>query len=251
METQTVFPKTALYRPDQVDRVQGDIKSLEAKLQNKHIEDKGEVQRQLRKVRHDYESQVPVAPSSPDEEGRMVKRSKELLSQITQGMLSMEEMRKAPSGSVDKHLSWEKRNKTRIAEWKHIMLRLTAGSGDRDAANLEKHRPTVSTMNMDSALIPGQRFYMPETTGPAVVFDDAQISLIRELDPGLAERLSTLSNPQRQTVKEALNGIGLDTPSAASVAGKQGAERKKAKRTLSEEHKAKMKAGREKAKKAA
>lgn len=245
MEAQTVFPSTPLYRPDQADRVQSDIKSLEAKLSNKYIEDKAEVQRQLRKVRQDFQAQIPVAPTSPDEEGRMVRRSKELLSLIKEGMPSMEEMRKAPSGAVDKHLSWEKRNKTRIAEWKHIMLRLTAGTGDRDAANLERHRPTVSTLGMDSAQIQGKQFFMPDTTSPSVVFSDEQIAILRALDPGLADRLSTMTNAHRAQVKEIV-GIGLEAPSAASIAGKMGVERREAKkRTLSAEHKAKMAAGRE------
>lgn len=244
MEAQTVFSTKPLLRPDQVSTAKGEIASLEAKLTNKHIEDKAEVQRQLRRARNDFETQVPVAPTG-DEAGRMVKRSKELLAEILVGMPSQEEMRKAPPGAVNKHLAWERANKARIQEWKHINLRLTAGSDDRDAANLEKYRPTGSTLNMDGAVIPGKQFFMPETTSPAVVFSDAQIELLRQLDPGLADRLSTLTNSQRTIVKEALGGIGLDAPSPASIAGRVGAERKKAKRTLSPEHKAKMAAGRE------
>lgn len=248
MEAQTVFPTKPLLRPDQVTNARDEIKSLEAKLTNKHIEDKAEVARQLRRARQDFESQTPRAPEG-DEEGRMVKRSKELLAEILVGMPSQEEMRKAPPGAVNKHLAWEQRNKARIQEWKHINLRLTAGSNDRDAANLEKHRPTGSTLNMDNAQIPGKQFFMPETTSPAVVFSDEQIALLKALDPGLAERLSTLTNNQRAQVKEIV-GIGLEAPSAAVTAGHLGAERKKAKRVLSEEQKAKMQAGR-KAKKAA
>lgn len=244
MEAQTVFPTKPLLRPDQVTNAKDEIKGLEAKLTNKHIEDKAEVARQLRRARQDFETQVPRAPETPEEEGRMVKRSRELLSQILVGMPSQEEMRKAPPGAINKHLEWERRNKAKILEWKYINLRLTAGSNDREAANLEKHRPTGSTLNMDNAQIPGKQFFMPETTSPAVVFSDDQISLIRVLDPALADRLSTLSNPQRQIVKEALGGIGLEAPSPASVAGKEGAARKAAKRVLSQEQKDKMQAGR-------
>ena len=248
MEAQTVFSTKPLLRPDQVTTARDEIKGLESKLQNKHIEDKAEVQRQLRRARQDFEVQVPRAPEG-DEAGRMVKRSKELLSQILVGMPSQEEMRKAPPGAVNKHLAWEARNKPLIQEWKHINLRLTAGSDDREAANLEKHRPTGSTLNMDGAMIPGKQIFMPETTGPAVVFSDEQIAVLRTLDPGLADRLSTLTNTQRTVVKEALGGIGLEVPSPASIAGSMGAERKKAKRILSADQKAKMAAGREAAKK--
>ena len=157
----------------------------------------------------------------------MVKRSKELLAEITTGMLSKEEMRKAPPGAVDNHIAWERRNKTRIAEWKHIMLRLTAGSGDRDAANLERHRPTASTMNMDGALIPGKTILLPETTtGLGVTFTDAQIAVLRQLSPEIADRIGSLDNATRATVKEAVEGIGLTVDPIASALGKLGVEKK-------------------------
>ena len=228
METQTVFPTKSLLRPDQVNSAKDEIKALESKLQNKHIEDKAEVSRQLRRAKKDFETQLPQPPANGEEEDRMVKRAKQLLSEITVGMCSQEEMRKAPAGAVDKHRAWEARNKPKIMEWKHIMLRMTAGSGDRDAANLEKHRPRASSLNMDSAQIPGKQFYMPETTGPAVTFSDAQIEALRAVDPDLAERLSTLSNPQRQVVKDIVgDGIGLAFTTKASQDGKKGAEKKR------------------------
>lgn len=237
METNTVFPTKPLLRPEQAQNAKEDIKSLEKKLDNKHIENKGEVARQLAQARRDFVNQLPQAPANGDEEGRMVKRAKSLLEQITVGMPSQEEMRKAPPGAVDKHLAWERRNKPKIMEWKHIMLRLTAGSGDKDAANLEKHRPVASSLNMDNAHIPGKQFFMPETTGPVVTFTDEQIALLRSVDPEMAERLSTLTNPQRQKVKDIV-GIGLiaDAP--------------KQKRKMSEEHKQKMLAGQKRAREA-
>ena len=139
----------------------------------------------------------------------MVVRSKDLLGDILQGMPSQEEMRKSPPGAVDKHRQWERRNKTKILEWKNLQLRLNAGSGDRDVANLERHRPTASSLNMDSAFIPGKQFYMPETTGPAVPFNDEQLALLRKMSPALADQLALMSNAQRQEVKDAVVGIGL------------------------------------------
>lgn len=232
MYAETVFPTKPLLRPDQVTSAKDEIKSLEAKLTNKHIEDKAEVQRQLRRARQDFESQVPTLPGG-DEAGKMERRAKELLNDILVGMPSQEEMRKAPPGAVNKHLAWETRNKAKILEWKHCMLRLTAGSNDRDAANLEKYRPTGSTLNMDNAQIPGKQFFMPETTSPAVVFSTQQIELLRALDPALADRLSTLTNPQRAQVKAILPdgpGIGLDVDpvrQAAVEAGHKGAAKKR------------------------
>ena len=249
MQTQTVFDTKPLLRPEQVQSAKDEIKNLEAKLVNKHIEDKGEVQRQLRRARKDFESQLPRPPENPVEEDRMVMRSKELISQITAGMPSMEEMRKNPPGSVDKHRAWEKRNKPRIMEWKHIMLRLTAGSGDRDAANLEKHRPRTSTLSMDNAQIPGKQIYLPDSPdGLGVTFTDEQLSVLRQLSPELADQIGSMSNSQRAQVKQAVDGIGLE-PSAASIAGKRGVEKREAmKRVISAEQKQKMAEGRAAAK---
>jgi len=47
MDTQTVFDTKPLLRPTQVESAKDEIKNLEAKLQNKHIEDKAEVQREV------------------------------------------------------------------------------------------------------------------------------------------------------------------------------------------------------------
>jgi hypothetical protein len=231
MQTQT-FDTKPLLRPDQLQSAQEEIKALEHKLSNPLIQDKGEVNKQLRRARHTLETQTPRAPQNPEEEGRMVARSKELLGQILEGMPSQEEMRKAPPGAVDKHRQWERRNKSKILEWKNLQLRLTVGSGDREVANLERHRPKASTLNMDSAQIPGRNFFMPDTAGPSVVFTSEQIALLRTMSPQLADALAIMTNPQRQEVKDAVVGIGL-------------APSKPGKRQMSKEQKEKMRAGRE------
>jgi len=228
MDTQ-VFDTKPLLRPDQAQAAREEIASLEAKMTSPHIQDKGEVYRQLQRSKKLYEQQIPKPPANADEEGRMVARSRQLLNEILTGMPSQEEMRKAPPGAVDKHRSWEGRNKARILEWKNLQLRLRPG--ERDAANLEKHRPTASTLNMDNAQIQGKQFFMPATNGPAVVFSQEQIEYLKSLgfEPSL------MSNDQRSAVKDHIeNGIGLAN-------AKQG----KPKRTMSPEQKAAMKAGRQ------
>jgi hypothetical protein len=239
-----VFPTTPLMRPDQLQRAREEIKGLEDKLRNPLIQDKGQVQKQLVNAKRLTEMQTPRPPEDSAEEGRMVNRSNELLGKILEGMPSQEEMRKAPPGAVDKHLRWERKNKTSILEWKNLQLRLRPGEGE--AANLERHRPTTSSLNMDSAQIQGKQFYMPETTGPSVVFSEEQIAHLRRLSPALADQLSLMTNEQRSMVKDHISGIGLAEPSAASVAGKRGVEKREAnKRQISEAQKAAMKAGRE------
>lgn len=217
METQA-FPTTPLLRPDQVTAAKDEIASLEAKLSNKHIENKGEVHRQLKNAKLSFQNQVPLPPATAAEEDAMVKRSRALLSQIVQGMPSQEEMRKAPPGAVDKHLAWERMNKRRIAEWKHLQRRLTAGSGDTNAANIERHRPVTSTLNMDNAQIPGKQIFLPENPdGLGVTFSSEQLELLRKLSPDIADKIGSLTNRERGLVKQAMEGIGLEEPSPASV----------------------------------
>lgn len=219
METQ--FSTKNLLRPDQVQRAKDEIKSLEAKLTNKHIEDKGEVQRQLGRARRDFNGQVPLPPENPEEEDRMVKRAKHLVSEFTQGMPSQEEMRKAPPGAVDKHMAWEKRNKKAIAEYKHIMLRLTAGSGDLNAANIEKHRPVASSLSMDNAHIPGKQIYLPDsTTGLGVTFTAEQLAVLEQVSPEIRAQLASLDNATRAKVKDVVEGIGLEAPAKKATGRK-------------------------------
>jgi len=248
METQTVFPTKPLLRPDQVQTAQDEIKSLEAKLSNPLIQDKGQVRKQLQQAQKLTAEQTPQPPVTVEEEGRMVKRANQLFAEILPTMCSQEEMRKAPPGAVNKYLRGEgsPEVKAKIQEWKHLRLRLTSGTGDRDAANLEVHRPTTSSLNMDSAQIPGKNFFMPDTTGPAVTFSDAQIAYLKSIgfEPGL------MSNDQRTVLKDTISGIGLAQPSAASILGKQGAEKrdKRKARVMSNEQKAAMARGRAAAK---
>lgn len=209
MET-AVFDTKPLLRPDQLQIAKEEISSLEAKLSNPLIQDKGEVYKQLQRAKKATDEQTPLAPKDVEEEGRMVKRADELLAKILEGMPSKEEMRKSPPGAIDKHMKWERANKKRIEEWKNLRLRLTAGSGDREVANLERYRPTRSTLNMDTTFVVGKNFFMPETTGPSVVFSDAQLEVLRKLSPQLADSLALMTNPERAEVKDAIAGIGLE-----------------------------------------
>ena len=206
MEQQAVFDTKPLLRPRQLTEARNELKALEAKLTEKGIEDKAEALRQFRRVSKTVNEQTPQPPRDGEEEGRMVARSEQLLSEIIQGMPSQEEMRKSPPGAVDKHMGWEKRNKAKIQEWKNIRLRLTHGQ-ETEAANLERHRPTQSTLGMDNAVIPGRQYFMPDLNGPVVTFNDAEIDIIRKNAPDVALRLPTLSNEQRAEVKAVIRNF--------------------------------------------
>ena len=206
MEATPQFSTAPLLRPAQLEESRNEIKSLEAKLTDKGIEDKSEALKQLRRVTKTVNEQTPRPPIDGEEEGRMVRRSEQLLAEIVDGMPSQEEMRKAPPGAVDKHMGWEKRNKSKILEWKNLQLRLRPG--EREAANLERHRPAGSTLSMDNAVVPGKYIYIPDGVGATVTFSDAELEQLRALKPGLAESLGLMSNEQRAVVKELVEALG-------------------------------------------
>lgn len=249
METavETVAP---LLRKDQVEEMEGERQAAEQKLRSPNfLGDKGTVSEQLRSLVHQLESQRPRPYKSEDIDSA-IRREAELRAQIQIGMLSQEEMRKCPPGAVDRHRAWEKKNMPRIEEWQNIQRRLNAENDDRESASIEQFRPTQSTMNMHNALIPGKQYHLPPYgAGLPVTFSDEQLAMLRVLNPQLADMLGSLSNVDRSKVKETISGIGLSQPSAAAVAGKRGVEKREAKkRTMSQEQKDAMKAGRDAAK---
>jgi hypothetical protein len=233
-------PHVSYLRPDQIIEIENEIKVCEGKLRSPYIQDKGEVHEQLRRMQTQLETQAPK-PYKAEEIDRAVRREAELRVGWQNGMLSQEEMRKSPAGAPDAHRNWEKRNKAKIFEWQNIMRRLHVGTDDTEVASIERFRPTASTMGMHDALIPGKQFFLPPAGAkPAVTFTDEQLAILKNINPEVAAMLATASNEQRAEIKQAISGIGI-------------AATDKPKKVLSEEHKAKLAAGRAayKAKKAA
>jgi hypothetical protein len=211
-----------LLRPDQIDEMEQEKAALIVKMHNPVIE-KGPVRESLRRLERQLETQRPRSFEGKDLD-RAVAREQELREKIREGMLSHEEMRKNPSGAVDRHRAWEREKMPLITEWQNIQRCLHADNDNREMASIESFRPTTSTMNMDSAQIPGKQFHLPPPgAAPVVTFNAEQLALLRTLSPQIAEQLGTLSNEQRREVKDALS--------------------EKPKRTMTPEHKAKMLAG--------
>ncbi len=155
---------TNLLRPNQREELINDKKSLEHSLREPGITDRGAAVKKIRQVEYQLETQSPK-PYAETEIDTAVRREKSLKQKMLEGMPSQEEMRKSPPGAVGKHQAWETANKTRLLEWKHIQLRLNSESSDPDIANFERFRPTVNTLNLDNAVIPGSQYFMsPQTT---------------------------------------------------------------------------------------
>lgn len=234
---------TPLLRTDQIEEMEGEREALQRKLNNPRIEDKGAVAEQLRRVDRQLESQRPT-PYPTTEIDRAVREEAELRAEWTDGMLSAEEMRKCPPGAVDRHLAWERKNIKKIERWQNIMRRLNAGSDAREVASIERFRPQVSNLSMNGALIPGKNYFLPPADAAMpVVFSDADLEAIRAKRPEIAGMLFLMDNVQRAQAKALLIEQGVLFASKSAEAGKLGADRKAAKRTMSPEHKAKMLAG--------
>ena len=164
-----------LLRPQQIDEMLDEKQRLERTLDapihiRNQIQDVGAMRRQLRALNMQLDSQSPE-PYSSEVVDKAVAREKVLREQFTTGMPTQAEMRKTPTGAVDKHMDWERRNKRAIMEWKNIRLRLQQSGGvdgmsdARDVANIERFRPSGGSgeLPMHNPLIAGKDFHIPPT----------------------------------------------------------------------------------------
>jgi hypothetical protein len=158
-------PSANLLRPAQMVEHYNDLKHAEADLENPKVQDKGAVRQRIGNLKKQYESQAPRPITDGGTKDALAKEADMLLGQILPGMLSQEEMRKNPAGSVDLHLRWERANKAKILRWKKIQCLLNADGSDphtwdRDAANLERFRPQGAQDKLRAnAQITGQMTY--------------------------------------------------------------------------------------------
>lgn len=182
------------------------------------IQDVGALKMRLRNTEKMLDQQAPKAYST-EQIDDAVAREKELREAAVVGMCTQEEMRRNPSGAVDKHRAWENRNKNKVLEWKNIRRRLHASGhlGDlvdaNDVANFELFRPSGGTqeLNMHGEQIQGQHFFMDQVPR-SVVMTDAELTLLKEVDPELSQLIATAAPEVRAAIKEALT-VSLNPPS--------------------------------------
>jgi len=154
-----------LLRPQQVEELKLEKNRIEDALRDPRarLEDRQGAIRTVKGIDRQLATQVPK-PFEGSTLDKAVERESNLREELTQGMLTQEEMRRNPPGAVGRHMAWEKKNKKRILEWKELRLRLNHDSNDPDIANLERFRPsTGGTLNLDNAQIPAKtRYFFPE-----------------------------------------------------------------------------------------
>lgn len=166
--------RTAPYlRPHQVQALNAEKNAIIDTLQapdyiRNQIHDKGALVKQVRSIEKLLHEDGPKVYAE-GEIDPAVRRERELRDDLTHGMPTQAEMRRAPPGAVDKHRKWEAENKAKILEWKNLRIRLHAsGMLDEhptatDVANLERFRPVggAHELNMDNALIDGKSIHLP------------------------------------------------------------------------------------------
>lgn len=134
-------PTKQLLRHHQREDMRGELDNMDQMQTHlKSSQDKVAVQKRMRRLKESLETQSPHQLDGATID-KLTKRSKELEERIVQGMLTQEEMRKNPAGSVGRHMKWEKAHKRDILEWKNIQLMREPNSDDPDLANFERLRP--------------------------------------------------------------------------------------------------------------
>ena len=220
---------TPLLKPNQVVEMKEEQAQLEKTLAapahiSGRIQDKPAMYRQLGNIRSTLEKDRPREYAG-HELDLAKSRESELITAIKNGMPTQAEMRRNPAGAVDKHRSWEMRNKEKILEWKNIRKRLHASGAiddclpdSTDLSNIEMYRPAGGTqeMNMGNCQIEGTQFHFPPGTPSSVVFSDDEISALQRLDPELAKALVTMPPEARTAIKAIIRSyVDNETPESA------------------------------------
>ena len=227
-EVQDKYEETPnLYRPGQIEEGHSDIESLTGVIDNAADYKVGKrtrarAQRQLANIRINLERYTP-RPFAGAELDKAVDEADRLRDEmVSDGMPTGAEMRRCPPGTVDKHRAWEARNKTKWLRWKYLQLRLNAGSGARDAANFEKHRPTggAAEADLSVSLVPSKDIHFGPAFGQGqpTVMSAAELQLLKMLDPKLSGQIAMLDTEQREQVRDVVRGLldgSANVPQAA------------------------------------
>lgn len=220
-ETAQLEPLHPLMRPNQVEEALEERERLQSQLnttgkapwEQASMEARRDAAQILKRMDRQFASQVPT-PYAPEELDTAVSREKFLRDKWCEGMPTQPEMRRRPSGAVDKHRVWDARTKPSILEWKNIRLRLHAGGNIKDmprdandVANIEMFRPAggPGELNMDNTQITPPSFYLPPAgSAQAVVFSEDDLVLLGELSPASRDRLIVMNNEDRVATMDVL-----------------------------------------------
>jgi len=146
-------------KPTQRMVIEQDLANAKEQLRNpemaSHIQDKGALHRQVKRMEETLAKQAPKPYDTPMEKDHAMRRAKELSDGFTLNMPSKEEMRRNRDGGVYKHMAWEKQFKPDILEWRELVKRLEPESDDPNLTSYERMRPERPFGYDVTAQIPG------------------------------------------------------------------------------------------------
>lgn len=159
----TKRPKAIPYflRPREIASLNDDKKVQLENLQSGDPRiDKVQCVKNLKKIDKMLEQAPPDL--TPVQKDKVAKKIKELEEDIKVGMVSHEDMRKNPDGAVDQNMAWLSQKKAKVFAWQNLLAAQHKGIDQRmanDLFNVDRLRPRTSTLNLESAQIPGTNFY--------------------------------------------------------------------------------------------
>ncbi len=185
-----------------------------ARVIQSQIQDAESLGKEITHLGKMLDDQAPK-PIPDDRLDEAVQLEHDLADSIREGMPSQAEYRRNTAGAVDRHRAWEKAKKSKVLKWKHIRRRMHAtgisdfGLDDEaDVSNVEKLRPREGMADLADAQIPHTRtiHQSPPGAGQTVIYNDADMKLLRDVDPETAAAIGLLDNDSRGRILAVLRG---------------------------------------------
>lgn len=178
-------PVEPYMRPSERTELQADIEAIESQLSDRHpgarLEDRPEAVRRLKRMKAELERRQPPRLSGPEKD-EAAREAVALTEYLSSKMLSYDEMRKNPPGSVGKNTAYHKQTKNAQLRLKALRQELEPDSDDPDVANLETIRP-ISNRNIsfDGSQIGGERIFSVPSESYKQGYDNIDWEKTREL----------------------------------------------------------------------
>lgn len=142
--------------PFEQQQLKSDKSFLRGSMDSPHTSMKEDVRKAMdRTVRHEQAAAPPeLNTAQQDYAKREIAR---LETEISDGLLSSEEMRRGPHGAVAQNLRWHRKNAAKVERWRNLQKTLYAGMDKHDLSvrlDVDRLRPRVSRMSMEGAAIP-------------------------------------------------------------------------------------------------
>lgn len=168
---QTPIETRAFLRPREIQELNAELSHLKNSLQHSQMPGTQISGRQANIIREGIKKLEKRLENTPPDhlpgpvKDRIHARIGALEQKIQEGMPTDMEMRRNPTGAVDKHMRWERRNKKAILEWKNLQLALHGSKIPIEESsalcNVERLRPFGGSGELDAthSQIQGKDFY--------------------------------------------------------------------------------------------